>query len=126
MIGAIRLSKITINGVVFGGLEGFPGVPLFGPFLESVLTPLGLLAWQMEINNTTNANQAIVITLGDTSFSAVQPAAQAFASGTFQSMPPMSGSVIGFRYFDDPANAQGATTVTDTPGNLLLKSPSSE
>jgi hypothetical protein len=41
------------------------------------------------------------------------------ASGIFQSLPPMSGSVIGVRFFADPANVQGAGTVTDTPGNLI-------
>jgi hypothetical protein len=126
-IGTLTLSNMTINGVVFSGFT----FTSFGTPANFAFGSGGLQSFKdyqpinNSINNTTNANQAIAITLGDTNFLSTLPSSSTVAvfftqaSGTFQSMPPLGGSVIGVRFFEDPANAQGASTVTDTPGNLI-------
>jgi hypothetical protein len=113
--GVLALSNMTINGVVLSGLSLFSaGTPANPSSNGFAVFGIGL-----SINNTTNAAQAIAIALSDTSFSTIGSFPlyfSVFAAGTFQ--PSMSGSRILTSYFDDPGNAQGADTVTDTPGNL--------
>jgi hypothetical protein len=111
--GTLTLSNLTINGVVLSGSMFSIGTPANPSFSNA--DSLDLL--NLSINNTTNTTQAITATLGDTSFSsAVVAVFESIGSGPFQSM---SGAIVDGSFFYDPANAQGAGTVTDTPGTLL-------
>jgi len=100
-------SSITIGGVqVFGSLH----TATYGP-LSNILNSSSL-----QIINNTNVAADILVTLSATNFA--PPSFRAFTSGsgTFQNV---GGSTIALRWWDDPANQQGAETPGDTPGVLL-------
>jgi hypothetical protein len=107
---------MTINGVVFVlSSTGFDSQ--FSPLVSFLA-----ISSNLSIINTTNATQTIAIALGDTSYltsTGIPPRFFTAGNGMFLSTPPMSGSIVDGSFFADPANAQGASTVTDTPGNLL-------
>lgn len=58
----------------------------------------------------------VVATVSATDFTPASLQALTTGSGTFVSAP---GGTITLRYWNDPANAQGAETVSDTPGTPI-------
>ena len=100
-------SSIVIGGVeVFGSLS----TATYGP-------PINILnSSSLQVINNNNFAVDILVTVSATGF--LPPSFTAFtsASGTFQNV---AGSTIDLRWWNDPANQQGAEDPNDTPGNLL-------
>jgi hypothetical protein len=106
-VNELGLNFVVINGVqVFGSLQ----IATYGP-PQNVLNSSSL-----QVINTNNFAVDILVTVSATDF--VPPSFTAFTSGsgTFQDV---AGSTIDLRWWNDPANQQGAETPNDTPGNLL-------
>lgn len=106
-VNQLGLASVLINGVqVFGSLS----LATYGP-------PSNILnSSSLQIINTNNFAVDILVTVSATDF--IPPASTAFTSGsgTFQEV---SGSTIDLRWWNDPANQQGAEAPNDTPGNLI-------
>lgn len=103
-------TPLTVNGVdFFGSLDiasGTPGNP--GPsFLNSST---------LQVINTSGATRDITIAISATNFAGPANNFTASGSGLFFLN---AGGDITMRWFNDPQNAQGADTATDTPGTQV-------
>ena len=110
-VGILNLgTTVTINGVVINGSrESSSG---------TILTagPAILNTSSLAVINTNPFAITVTVAVGDKNFIGPVEAFALSASGTFQNA---IGATITDKWFDDPANAQGATSATSTPGNLL-------
>ncbi len=100
-------SSLLIGGVeVFGSLS----TAAYGP-------PTNILnSSSLQVINNNDFAVDILVTVSATGFVPASFTAFTSASGTFQNV---GGSSIDLRWWNDPANGQGAETPNDTPGNLL-------
>jgi hypothetical protein len=106
-VNQLGLNFVVINGVeVFGSLQ----IATYGP-PQNVLNSSSL-----QIINTNNFAVDVLVTVSATDFVPPSFTAATSGSGTFQDV---AGSTIDLRWWNDPANQQGAETPNDTPGNLL-------
>lgn len=104
--GILQLADQTINGVQVNG---------------SIQTSESgginrLDTSSLSIINTNATATAITFTVSDTNFTGPAIEFVSSGSGTFQG--PV-GSTVALNWFDDPANAQGAQSAGDTPGDLV-------
>lgn len=108
-VGILALANgTTVNGVT---VNGSIQTSTFGP-------PNDILdASSLSIINTSRFfARTITAAVSATDFTPPTKQFSLSGSGTFELS---SGSTITLKWWDDPLNAQGATTPTDTPGNLL-------
>ena len=106
-IGTLQLADQVINGIeVNGSIQ-----------TSTKSASLDILnTSSLSVINTTASSIPVTVTVGDNDF--IGPVTQ-FAtagSGTWQNA---IGSTITLNWYNDPANAQGADTATDTPGSLI-------
>ena len=118
---AILDSNASVNQLGLGGAGGsinIGGVEVFGSLSTATYGPPTniLNSSSLQVINTNNFAVDILVTVSATDY--VPPSFTAFtsASGTFQNV---GGSTIDLRWWNDPANQQGAEASNDTPGNLL-------
>jgi hypothetical protein len=109
--GTLSIADQTINGVTLTGSSqtsvGTPANP----------SPLDILnTSSLQVTNTTGATVHIEAAVGDTSFKAPVSSFNTSTSGVWQTAV---GSTITTNFFDDPANAQGATSPSSTPGTQI-------
>jgi PEP-CTERM motif len=69
-----------------------------------------------EVKNTNSFPVTISAALSGQNFPGPDSTVTLSASGTWLNTP---GSVMSLAWYDDPANTLGASTATDTPGNLV-------
>ena len=105
-VGTLQISDQTINGVAVNG-----SVQTSTKGTTNILNTSAL-----SLINNSGTDLTIAFAVGDTSFIGPVTSFSASGSGTWQTA---EGSTITLNWFDDPANAQGADTATDTPGTLL-------
>jgi hypothetical protein len=107
LVGTLQLSNQTINGVSINGS------------IQSSTKEAGnnvLSTSSLSIVNNSGSSKTIQFTVGDTGF--IGPATEVFTSGS-GTWSNAVGSSLTDTWFDDPANAQGAETVGDTPGTAV-------
>lgn len=75
-----------------------------------------LNASSLSVINGTAADLSIAFVVGDTDFAGPVSSFATAGSGVWQNA---DGSTLVLNWYNDPANAQGAESVTDTPGNLI-------
>lgn len=109
LIGQLALDPVLIGGLsVTGSLQQSVAGGAFN-ILNSSST---------QITNTTGATISGVLTVSATGFT--PPVSQAFVSGS-ATWQDAVGSTVLMRWYNDPANGQGAESVFDTPGLLLYE-----
>jgi hypothetical protein len=106
-VGVLQLQDQTINGVAVNG-----------SIQTSTKSPTSdiLNTSSLSVINTTGSAMPVTVTVSDNNF--IGPVTQ-FAtagSGVWQNAV---NSTITLNWYNDPANAQGADTATDTPGALI-------
>ena len=108
--GIIQLANDTLNGVaVNGSIQVSTGTPA-NPGQDLIDTS------SLSIVNTAGATRVVTVAVSDTDFSAPVGSFHLTGSGTWVNA---AGSSLLLRWFDDPANAQGADTAFDAPGVKL-------
>ncbi len=109
-VGIIQLASFLINGVLVDGSistsTGTPASPGIASLNISALTVI----------NTTASAKTVNVVVSDTDFMGPVNSWATAGSGTWQAA---IGSSITMNWWNDPANAQGANTITDTPGTLI-------
>jgi hypothetical protein len=108
-IGSLQLANQTTNGVVINGSL-------------STSTSVGqniLNSSNFQLINTNGTAITVTAAVGDLNYTPPVTQFIASGSGTFQNA---IGGNITMGFFDDPANAQGADTPTDTPGTQVANS----
>lgn len=105
--GQLDMSGFTASGVTFD----------FANAISTSPGPTDDLNMSTSIDNTTEATTTVIITVSDTGFSAPVNTFITIAGGQWQTTT--TGSEATFGWWDDPLNQQGATSPTDTPGNLI-------
>jgi hypothetical protein len=109
-VGIIQVANGTLNGVqINGSIQTSTGTPA-NPGIDTLNTS------SLSIINTTSATKTVTIAVSDTDFTGPVVSFLTAGSGVWQSA---IGSSITMKWFDDPANGQGADNPTDTPGNLI-------
>jgi hypothetical protein len=112
LTGILALANGTlINGVQVNGSQSTSTGTLANPNATAILNTASL-----SVINTNHAPIMVTVAVSDTGFTGPKSMFQLSNSETFQSAP---GANFTARWWDDPANAQGAGTPTTTPGNLL-------
>jgi hypothetical protein len=118
---ALLDSNPSVNQLGLGGAGSslnIAGVEVFGSLSTATYGPPTniLNSSSLQIINTNNFAVDILVTVSATDY--VPPSVTAFtsASGTFQNV---GGATIDLRWWNDPANQQGAEAANDTPGDLL-------
>lgn len=109
-IGIIQVGDGALDGVeVNGSIQTSTGTPAHpGP---DVLNTSSL-----SIVNLTDETKTVTVVVSDTDFKGPVASWATAGSGTWQDA---IGSSITLNWYNDPANAQGASTPTDTPGTLI-------
>jgi len=80
--------------------------------------PLDILnTSSLSLINTTAVPVNFIVNIGDTDFAAAP--VTSFATSGSGVWETANGSTITLKWFNDPNNAQGADTPTDTPGTLI-------
>jgi hypothetical protein len=105
-VGVINTNPVTLDGINFSSSTA----------AASSGTTNFLNSSSLLITNTTNATVQIVITAGQTNFTAPVNKFSDADSGVWQGS---SASAAVLRWFVDPTNTQGADNSTDTPGTLI-------
>jgi PEP-CTERM motif len=109
-VGIIQVANGTLNGVqINGSIQTSTGTPA-NAGIDTLNTS------SLSIINTTGATKTVTIAVSDTDFTGPVVSFLTAGSGVWQSA---IGSSITMKWFDDPANGQGADNPTDTPGNLI-------
>jgi hypothetical protein len=110
--GILALANGTIvNGVEVNGSQTTSTGTVANPSATAILNTASL-----SVINTNHAPIMVTVAVSDTGFTGPKNRFTLSNSETFQSAP---GATFTARWWDDPANAQGATSPTTTPGNLL-------
>ena len=102
----------TVAPIVVGGVEVFGSLHI-AEFLSGLNS---IRSSSLQIINTTLAPVHITVAVSATDF--VGPSVEYAASGS-GTWTTAAGSSIDLEWYNDPANAQGAETPADRPGNLL-------
>ena len=105
-VGVLALNPTTVAGLV---VLGSVHTSLHGP--ENVLSSSSL-----SITNISGLARSARVVIGDTDYEGPVTTASTSGSGTFTLA---AGSSIDRFFYNDPANAQGAENIGDTPGNLI-------
>lgn len=103
--GVLAVADQTINGVEFRG--SVQTADLVNRILNTS---------SLDIKNTSGSAKNLALAVSATDF--VGPAAS-FASSASSTYQLAKGSTETVAFYDDPANAQGASTPTDHPGDLV-------
>ena len=109
-------------GILDVGNQSFAGIDVNGSIQTSVGTPgnpgpLDILnTGSLSIINHNTFSVTATAAISDTDFAGPVSGFATAGSGTFQTA---AGSSVTLNWFDDPNNAQGADTATDTPGTLI-------
>jgi hypothetical protein len=112
-VGTIQLANQTIEGVEINtSIQTSVGTPANPPAGGQDI----LNASSTSLINTNPFAVTITAAVSDTSFTAPVNSFVASGSGLFENAQT---GTISLGFFNDPANAQGATTPTTTPGNEL-------
>lgn len=106
-IGILQLADQSIGGVQ---VNGSISTSVQGAVNSLDTTSLSI------INNNATAT-GITVTIGDTNYTGPINEFVVSGSGTFTGAT--TGSTVTLTWYNDPANAQGAQSPGDTPGNLL-------
>jgi hypothetical protein len=107
--GSLQLVNQTIAGVVVNG-----SLSTSNKVGQNILN-----SSNFALINTNAAAVNVTAAIGDTGYSPPVNSFTASGSGTFQNA--IGGNIV-MGFFDDPANAQGADTPTDTPGTEVANS----
>jgi hypothetical protein len=78
--------------------------------------PVTLNTSSLSIINLTSVTKTVTVAVSDTDFTGPVASFETAGSGVWQNA---NGSTITLKWYDDPANGQGADDPTDTPGNLI-------
>jgi hypothetical protein len=105
-IGTLALASQTVAGVV---VLGTVETSLHGT--NNVLSSSSL-----SITNVSGSARSARVVVSDTDYAGPATTAFTTGSGTFTLA---AGSTIDRFFYNDPANAQGAENIGDTPGNLI-------
>ena len=109
-VGVLELANGTLNGVaVNGSIQVSTGTPA-NPGQDLIDTS------SLSIINRAGATRLVTIAVGDTDFSAPVTSFHITGSGTWVNA---GGSSLLLKYYDDPANAQGADNAFDAPGTII-------
>jgi len=109
-VGIIQTANGTLNGVqINGSIQTSTGTPA-----NSGIDTLNTSS--LSIINTTGTTKIVTVVVSDTDFTGPVVSFLTAGSGVWQSA---IGSSITMKWFDDPANRQGADNPTDTPGNVI-------
>ncbi len=109
-VGIIQVANGTLNGVqINGSIQTSTGTPA-NPGIDTLNTS------SLSIINTTGTTKTVTVVVSDTDFTGPVASFLTAGSGVWQSA---IGSSITMKWFDDPANGQGADDPTDTPGNPI-------
>jgi hypothetical protein len=110
-VGTLELANGTlVNGTyVTGEVSKSTGTPA-NPGLD--LLSVG----NISVENTSGFSRTLAPVISDTSFKSPGSRFDVTGSGSFVGA---SGATLTYNWYIDPANAQGATTPTDTPGILV-------
>jgi hypothetical protein len=109
-VGIIQVANGVLNGVeVNGSIQTSTGTPA-NPGIDTLNTS------SLSLINLTAVSKTVTVVVSDTDFTGPVASFQTAASGVWQNA---IGSTITMKWFDDPANGQGADSPTDTPGNLI-------
>lgn len=112
-VGTIQIANQTIAGVEINtSIQTSVGTPANAPVGGQDI----LNTSSTSLINTNPFAVTITAAVGDTSFTAPVNSFEASGSGLFENAQT---GTISLGFFNDPANAQGATTPTTTPGNKL-------
>jgi PEP-CTERM motif len=110
--GILALANGTlVNGVQVNGSQSTSTGTVANPSATAILNTASL-----SVINTNHAPIMVTVAVSDTGFTGPKNMFTLTNSETFQSAP---GATFTAKWWDDPANAQGATSPTTTPGNLL-------
>ena len=111
-VGSIRLASNNIGGLVIEG----------SLHTQDLAPPLNVLnSASLSIQNTTGAAVAFSAVVSATHFAG--PVDTTFTTGSV-TWVAAAGSTISLKWYNDPANAQGAETNADRPGLLVHDSSS--
>jgi hypothetical protein len=114
--GTIQLANQTIAGVTINtSIQTSLGTPANPPVGGQDI----LNTSSTSLINTNAFPVTVTAAISDTSFTPPVNSFEASGSGVFQNA---IGGTIDMAFFNDPANAQGANTPTDSPGNKLADS----
>src|ERR1700722_1561871 len=109
-VGIIQVANTIINGVqINGSIQTSTGTPA-NPGVDTLNTS------SLSIINLTSVTKTVTVAVSDTDFTGPVASFETAGSGVWQNA---NGSTITLKWFDDPANGQGADDPTDTPGNLI-------
>lgn len=106
-------------GTLAIGTQNFGGVIVSGSIQQQTIGGTNILntsSLTVQNTNTTNANIDVVV--GATNFTGPNNSYDASGSATFQNDV---GGTLHIAFYDDPANAQGGSTINDLPGDLLAQ-----
>jgi hypothetical protein len=110
-VGTLQLADQTVGGVRFeGSVQTSVGTPANPNPLDILNTS------SLQIINTLGTTAHIEAAVGDTSFKGPVSSFDTSTSGVFQTAV---GSSITTNFYDDPANGQGATSPSSTPGTQI-------
>ena len=110
-IGTIQIANQTIGGIqVNGSIQTSVGTPANPNPLDILNTS------SLSLINPTAAAINYTVTISDTDFAGPVTSFNTSGSGVWQTA---GGSTITLNWFNDPNNAQGADTPTDTPGSQI-------
>jgi hypothetical protein len=109
-VGTIQVANQTIDGVaVNASIQLSTGTPA-NPGQDLIDTS------SLSVINTSGATRVVTVAVSDINFSAPVKSFHLTGSGTWVNA---AGSSLLLKWFDDPANTQGADNAFDAPGNLL-------
>jgi len=124
--GGVGDTDGVVNGIIeLGTITPIPGFTVFGSVTASngTASDSGLIggfnildSGSTTVRNDTGAPVHVQAAFSAFGFTPAALSAFTSGSGTFVNS---SGSSITLKYYDDPANAWGASNPLDTPGNLI-------
>lgn len=104
-------------GVLDIGSQVLNGVAVNGSVQTSTKGAVNILnTSSLSLINNSGAGRDIAFAVGDTDFTGPVTSFSASGSGTWQQA---LGSSLTMNWYNDPGNDQGASTTTDTPGDLV-------
>jgi len=107
-VGSLQIANQSIGGVqVNGSIQ---------TSTKTAGAPQILNTSSLSVINNNTTTTAIIVTIGDTDFNGPVNSFNTSGSGVFQQAV---GSSATLNWFDDPNNAQGATSPTTTPGTMI-------
>jgi hypothetical protein len=108
-VGTLALGTFTVAGVVSSG-----SLQTSNAIGQNIIN-----STNFSLINTNTTPVTIIAAVGDTNYTPPVSSFSASGSATFQNA---IGGTLVQSFFDDPANAQGATSPTTTPGTQVANS----